>query len=94
MDDFQPQYCGSGTITNLAELGEVTFENVNNFSFRVDYKTTSYNIVVRYYKDEATTENLIAEDEISLSEKDFYAIFIGTSRPHEIHRLDIINEAG
>ena len=28
-----------------------------------------------------------------LNEKDFYAIFIGTSRPHEIHRLDIINEA-
>lgn len=74
MDDFQPQYCGSGTITNLAELGEVTFENVNNFSFRVDYKTTSYNIVVRYYKDEATAENLIAEDEISLSEKDFYQV--------------------
>jgi len=74
MDDFQPQYCGSGVITNLAELGEITFEKVNNFSFRVDYKTTNYSIIVRYYKDEATTENLIAEDEISLSEKDFYQV--------------------
>ena len=28
-----------------------------------------------------------------LAEKDFYAIFIGTPRPHESHRLDIIDEA-
>lgn len=28
-----------------------------------------------------------------LSEKDFYAIFIGTPRPHEKHRLEIIDEA-
>ena len=28
-----------------------------------------------------------------LGEKDFYAIFIGTPRPHETHRLDIIDEA-
>ncbi len=28
-----------------------------------------------------------------LSEKDFYAIFIGTPRAHESHRLDIIDEA-
>ena len=28
-----------------------------------------------------------------LSEKDFYAIFIGTPRSHESHRLDIVDEA-
>ena len=28
-----------------------------------------------------------------LSERDFYAIFIGTPRPHESHRLDIVDEA-
>lgn len=28
-----------------------------------------------------------------LSEKDFYAIFIGTPRPHETHRLDIVDVA-
>ena len=44
------------------------------------------------YVDVGKTDNSDAFKSV-LSEKDFYALFIGTPRDHENHRLDIIDEA-
>jgi len=74
MDDFQPNYCGTGTITNLAELGTINFDNVNNFTFRINYETMSYHITVNYYKDSESAENLLGTEDIELGEKDFYQV--------------------
>lgn len=74
VDYYQPKYCGAGVITNLADLGGVSFNNVKNFIFRIDYEVSEYSITVNYYKDEATEGNLLASDEIILTEKDFYQV--------------------
>jgi len=75
MDDFQPNYCGSGTIVNLADIGVINFDNVNNFTFHVNYESISYNITVNYYRDSADDENnLITSDVIELTEKDFLSV--------------------
>lgn len=74
VDYYQPKYCGAGVITNLADLGGVSFNNVKNFIFRIDYKVLEYSITVNYYKDEAKEGNLLASDEITLTEKDFYQV--------------------
>lgn len=72
VDYYQPQYFGTGTITNLASIGDITFNNINNQVFTVEYKSVGYNITVNYWKDNKDNEeNLIASELISLTEKDF-----------------------
>lgn len=72
VDYYQPQYCGAGTITNLADIGGITFDNLKNKVINVQYKSTGYNCIVNYYRDSVSAENLIASDTIALVESDFY----------------------
>lgn len=75
VDYYQPQYYGSGEITNLAQIGDITFNNMQNQIFNVVYKSTGYNVVVNYWKDNKDNEeNLLGTEVITLTEKDFYQV--------------------
>lgn len=75
VDYYQPQYYGSGEITNLPQIGDVTFNNMQNQIFNVVYKSTGYNVVVNYWKDNKDNqENLLGTEIITLTEKDFYQV--------------------
>lgn len=72
IDYYQPQFYGSGTITNLEDIGDITFNNLKNKVINVVYKSTGYNIVINYWKDNKNNEeNKIASEVITLTEKDF-----------------------
>ena len=72
IDYYQPQFFGSGTITNLDEIGDITFNNLKNKVINVVYKSTGYNIVINYWKDNKDNEaNKITSEVITLTEKDF-----------------------
>ena len=75
VDYFQPEYYGGGVITNLADLGDVTFNNVKNFVFKVQYKAAGYHITVKYWKDNKDSEaNLLGSVDVPLTEKDFLQV--------------------
>lgn len=74
IDDYQPQFYGAGEITNINELGGVTFNNVNNFVFEVHYPSTGYYINVNYYKDRVSSEDLLASEQVLLTEDMFYQV--------------------
>ena len=75
VDYHQPKYTNAGVITNLSELGDITFNNVKNFLFLVNYAQTDYNFTVRYWKDSSDDpENLLAEEEITINNRDFYSV--------------------
>lgn len=74
IDQYQPQFYGAGEITNIADLGGVTFNNVNNFVFEVHYPSTGYYINVNYYRDEVRNENLLAAEQVLLTEDMFYQV--------------------
>jgi len=38
ISEHQPMYYGTGTILNLLDLGEITFENLRNFVFNIRYE--------------------------------------------------------
>lgn len=72
VDYYQPQFYGSGEIVNLDEIGDITFNNLKNKIIDVVYKSTGYNVVVNYWKDNKDAEgNKLATEVISLTEKDF-----------------------
>lgn len=75
IDEYQPQFYGQGTITNLDELGGITFNNVKEFVFNVNYPSTGYYIDVNYYRDsDAIPGNLIKSEQVYLTEKMFYQV--------------------
>lgn len=75
VDYYQPQYYGSGEIVNLDEIGDITFNNLKNKIIDVVYKSTGYNVVVNYWKDNKDSEdNLLGTEVITLTEKDFYQV--------------------
>ena len=74
VDYYQPQYYGSGVITNLDEIGDVTFNNLKNKIVNVVYPSTGHKVVVNYYRDSADAANLIKQDIVLLEEKDFYQV--------------------
>ena len=74
IDYYQPKYFKAGVISNLAELGDVAFNNVNGFIFRVDYALNKYVVTVNYYKDSAEEGNLLASEEIELTENSFLSV--------------------
>ena len=74
IDRYQPDFHGAGVITNLDQLGGVTFNNVNNFIFEINYPSTGYYVNVNYYKDEATQANLLASEQVLLTESMFYQV--------------------
>ena len=75
VDYYQPQFFGSGTILNLADVGDITFNNIKDQVFTVQYKSTGYNVIVNYYKDSADSElNFLGQEVVTLTEKDFYQV--------------------
>lgn len=75
VDYYQPQYYNAGQIKNLTALGDVTFNNVKNYIFNIVYEVAGYHITVNYWKDNQDDEaNLIATEDISLTEKDFLSV--------------------
>ena len=75
IDYYQPEFYGSGVITNLSELGGVTFNNVNGFIFEINYPLTGYNVTVNYWKDNMdSADNLIATEQVPLKETMFYQV--------------------
>ena len=75
IDYYQPEFYGSGVITNLPELGGVTFNNVNNFVFEINYPLSGYNVTVNYWKDNMdSAENLLATEQVPLTETMFYQV--------------------
>ena len=71
VEGFRPAYYNQGEITNLYELGPLTFESLNGFVFRVEYAEQATEITVNYYRDSIDENNLISSDTISLKESDF-----------------------
>ena len=90
VDYYQPQYYGSGEITNLAQIGDITFNNMQNKIFNVVYKSTGYNVVVNYWKDNKDNQaNKLATEVITLTEKDFYQVpTFGDLIPIQKHKPD------
>lgn len=77
----------AGELKISKDIIKQTLANFEAVSGRLDvYKINDSLVYV------GKTDNSDALKSV-LSEKDFYAIFIGTPRPHETHRLDIIDEA-
>ena len=74
VDKFQPAYHKSGEILNLAQFPLINFETINNAVFQVNYEEIENQIQVYYYKDSINDENLLANDVITLTEKDFYQV--------------------
>lgn len=75
VDHYQPKYANAGVITNLDQLGEISFNNVKNFIFIINYVTTDYHFVVRYWNNDTSSEdNLIAEEELTINERNFYSV--------------------
>lgn len=74
VDYYQPQYYGTGYIENEPPQGDVTFNNIKNQHFKVIYPSVGYNIVVNYYKDEKSQENLLGTEVISLTDKTFLSV--------------------
>ena len=74
VDKFQPAYHKSGEILNLAQFPLINFETINNAVFQVNYEEIENQIQVYYYKDSISDENLLANDVITLTEKDFYQV--------------------
>lgn len=74
VDYYQPKYFKAGVISNLSELGDIAFNNVNGFIFRVDYALNKYVITVNYYKDSAEEGNLLASEEVELTENSFLSV--------------------
>ena len=72
VDKFQPAYHKSGEILNLAQFPVINFETINNAVFKVNYEEIENQIQVYYYKDSISDKNLLANDVITLTEKDFY----------------------
>lgn len=74
VDEWQPAYYKTGKITNLSDLAEINFDNLNNFVFRVNYEMLENRFQVNYYKDTISENNLIASDTLALKESDFYQV--------------------
>ena len=75
VDYYQPQYYGSGEIVDLAQVGDITFNNMQNKIFNVVYKSTGYNVVVNYWRDNKENQaNLLGTEVVTLTEKDFYQV--------------------
>ena len=75
VDYLQPKYANAGVISNLNALGDVTFNNVKNFIFIINYAITDYRFTVRYWKDNTEDENnLLGEEELSINERNFYSV--------------------
>lgn len=75
IDYYQPQFYGSGVITNLNEIGDITFNNLKNKVINVKYESIGYNVVVNYWKDNKDNEaNKLATETITLTEKDFLQV--------------------
>ena len=75
VDYYQPKYANAGVISNLNALSDITFNNVKNFIFVINYAITDYRFTVKYWKDNTEDENnLLGEEEISINEKNFYSV--------------------
>ena len=75
VDYYQPKFANAGVISNLNALGDVTFNNVKNFIFVVNYAVTDYHFTVKYWKDNTDSEdNLLGEVELSINERNFYSV--------------------
>lgn len=74
VDERQPAYYSTGTITNLPEIAAVNFENINNYVFNVNYTALENIIEVYYYKDYEDQEHLLASERIAIQERDFYQV--------------------
>ena len=75
VDYLQPKYANAGVISNLNALGDITFNNVKNFIFIINYAITDYRFTVRYWKDNTEDENnLLGEEELSINERNFYSV--------------------
>ena len=75
VDYYQPKFANAGVISNLNALGDVTFNNVKNFIFVINYAITDYRFTVKYWKDNTDSEdNLLGEVELSINERNFYSV--------------------
>lgn len=72
VDYYQPPYCKPGVIEGAPPNEEGTFASLNGKSFTVRYESLGYNVEANYYKDSIAEENLIATDQLSFEESDFY----------------------
>ena len=72
--DFQLPYHKAGEVLNKDQFPVINFETVNNAIFEVNYEEIKNQVQVYYYKDSISDENLLANDVITLTEKDFYQV--------------------
>ena len=73
VDKNQPQYCKSGVIENITSIN-VSFDGLNNQTFKVSYEPIEALITVNYYREDNEVQTLIKTEQISLVEKDFYQV--------------------
>jgi hypothetical protein len=74
VDERQPAYYRSGTITNLNQIAAVNFDNLDNFVFIVNYEAMENLFQVYYYRDSVDPSNLIQSETIAIEESDFYQV--------------------
>ena len=72
--DFQLPYHKAGEVLNKDLFPVINFETVNNAIFEVNYEEIKNQVQVYYYKDSISDGNLLANDVITLTEKDFYQV--------------------
>ena len=75
VDKYQPAYYSPGVIKEMENEFIVNFDNLNNQTFTVVYEEQKNSIVVNYIKeDENGNREILAEEIVPLSEKDFYQV--------------------
>lgn len=72
VDETQPAHHGPGVIEGIEELGDLTFDKLNNKVFNVTYESLGFNVVVNYWKDSMDGGNLLQMERVSLTPSDFY----------------------
>lgn len=75
VDKYQPSYYKPGVIKEMSDSFIVNFDNLNNKTFSVIYEEQANTIVVKYIKEDADgNQTTLAEETLSISEKDFYKV--------------------
>lgn len=75
VDKYQPSYYKPGVIKEMSDSFIVNFDNLNNKTFNVVYEEQANTIVVKYIKEDADgSQTTLAEETLSISEKDFYQV--------------------
>lgn len=73
VDKHQPAFYGSGLI-NVDKDFVPTFEGLNHQTFQVVYPEQDNYIIVKYYQEDDGVKHLLKEEQVSITEKDFYQV--------------------